>query len=172
MPGPKTIDKKKAAFIVMDFQVKIVSSFPPEFQKKLLTNVNNATDFARKEGMPVFFTHKGNGEPEFDIDPRIVIKPGEVVLTKKRATPFASTDIDNRLKKMDKDTIVLMGIHTSSCVLSTVRWAVELDYKIWVLKDCCTDREDALQQILYDKVFHHNSTVVDSEDFFALVAKS
>jgi nicotinamidase-related amidase len=122
--------------------------------------------------MPVFFTHKGNGEPEFEIDPRIVIKPGEVVLTKKRATPFASTDIDARLKKLGKDTIVLMGIHTSSCVLSTVRWAVEWDYNIWVLKDCCTDREDALQQILYDKVFHHNSTVVDSKDFFELVAKS
>jgi nicotinamidase-related amidase len=172
MPGPKTIDKKKAAFIVMDFQVKILNSFPPEFHRKLIANVNKATEFARKEGMPVFFVHKGNGEPEFDIDPRIVIKPGEVVLTKKMATPFASTDIDARLKKLDKDTIVVMGIHTSSCVLSTVRWAVELGYNIWVLKDCCTDCEYDLQQILYDKVFHHNSTVLDSRDFFELVAKS
>ena len=172
MPGPSTLDKKKTAIVIMDYQVGILNSFPKEFQTELLSRANKVLNITRQNGMPVFFVQRGEGTSEVEIDSRLIRLPGEAVLTKKKRSPFPSTNLDERLKKLGLNTIVLMGIHTSGSVLSTVRCGTEIDYEFFVISDCCADRDEDVQKFLFERVFYHNATVIDSKAFFELLKKS
>jgi nicotinamidase-related amidase len=56
-----------------------------------------------------------------EIHPGVTPKPGEVVLTKKRTGPFTTTNLNEVLKNLGADTLILFGIATQGCVLTTVR---------------------------------------------------
>jgi nicotinamidase-related amidase len=172
MPGPSTLDKKKTAVVILGYQVNILNSFPKEFQTGLLSRANDVLNAARRNGLPVFFVQRREGTPELEIDPRLVRLPGEATLTMKKRSPFASTNLDERLKKLGINTIVLMGIHTSASVLTTVRWGTEIDYKFFIISDCCADLDEDVQKFLFDRVFYHTATVIDSKEFFEFLAKS
>ena len=87
------------------------------------------------------------------------------MLTKRRFGPFSTTNVDELLRKQGIDTLVLMGISTSGCVLSTVRWAADIDYRLIVLSDCCADRDDEVQRVLMEKVLPRQASVVTSREF-------
>ena len=172
MPGPTKLDKKKTAVVILDYQINLLGSFPKETQTELIERTNKLTDIARKNNLPVYFTQRGAGKPELEIDPRVVRKPGEVTLVKEKRAPFASTDIDARLKKQGIDTLVITGLYTSSTVLSTMRCGTEIGYQFFVISDCCADLDMEMQEFLLKKVFYHTSTILDSKAFFELLAKS
>jgi len=50
------------------------------------------------------------------------------------------------------NTLVLFGISTSGVVLSTVRWAGDLDYSLAVISDACAYRDAEVNRVLMDKV--------------------
>ena len=172
MPGPSILDKKKTAVVIIGYQLNVLNLFPKEFQTGLLSRSNSVLNAARKNGMPVFFVQRREGTPELEIDPRLVRLPGEVTLTMKKRSPFASTNLDMRLKKLGISTIVLMGIHTSASVLTTVRWGTEIDYKFFIISDCCTDIDAEVEKFLFDKILYHTATIIDSKTFFELLLKS
>jgi nicotinamidase-related amidase len=43
---------------------------------------------------------------------------------------------------------VLAGVHTSGVVLSTVRHAGDLDYRLVVVRDCCVDPDAVLDIVV------------------------
>jgi nicotinamidase-related amidase len=47
-------------------------------------------------------------------------------------------------------------------VLSTVRAAADLDYRITVLADLCTDAEEELHRVLTEKAFPIQATAMNS----------
>ena len=172
MPGPTKLDKKKTAVVILDYQINLLGSFPKETQTELIGRINKLTDIARKHNLPVFFTQRGAGKPELEIDPRVVRKSGEVTLVKEKRAPFASTDIDERLKRLGLNTLVVTGLYTSSTELSTVRCGTEAGYQFFVISDCCADIDMEVQEFLLKRVFYHTSTILDSKGFFELLEKS
>ena len=66
------------------------------------------------------------------------------------------------LRDLDVNHIVMAGISTSGIVLSTLRYAADMDYKITVLKDCCMDRDAEVHRVLMDKLFPSQADVVES----------
>ena len=92
------------------------------------------------------------------------------MLTKHRMGPFSTTDLNERLKKLGIETLVLMGVASSGCVLSTVRWAADIDYKLIVLSDCCADRDDEVQRVLMEKIFPGQATVTAAKEFIEAAA--
>ena len=162
-----SINRSKTAVIIMDYQIRILDSLPKERLSGLLQRANRVLAKARQKGVPVIYVEVQRGErtPEMEIHPDIKPQPGETVLTKRRVAPFSTTNLDEILKKQGIDTLVLMGVATSGCVLSTVRWAYDIDYQLIVLSDCCADRDDEVQRILMEKVFARMTKVVTSQDF-------
>jgi nicotinamidase-related amidase len=69
------------------------------------------------------------------------------------------------LRELDVNHIVLAGIATSGVVLSTVRNAADMDYKITVLRDCCEDLDPEVHRVLMEKVFPSQADVIDSTQF-------
>ena len=162
-----SLDRSKTAVLIMDYQNRQLSLFPEDAKQEFLARANEVLAKARCEGIPVIYVEVRRGEktPETEIHPAITPKPGELVLTKRRVGPFSTTNLDEVLKKQGIETLVLMGISTSGCVLSTVRWAADIDYRLIVLSDCCADRDEEVHRVLTEKIFPRQATVVTAEEF-------
>ena len=66
-----------------------------------------------------------------------VLRPGDrVVDTKKRYDCFVGTDLDFLLRASGINTLIVTGVNTNSCVLSTVAAACSRDYAVIVAEDC------------------------------------
>jgi nicotinamidase-related amidase len=180
------IDPAKTALLVMDFQVPIVENYISD-KETLLTVASGVLAAARKRGMQVIYVVVGfrPGFPEISprnqtfsglkarggidstIHPRVAPLGEEAVVTKHRVGAFFGTDLDMLLRAKDVDTLVLAGISTSGVVLSTLRYAADADYRLVVLRDCCSDPDAEVHACLLDKVFPRQATVTDSKDFLA-----
>jgi len=164
---PLSFDRSKIALLIMDYQNRQLGYFTADVQNELIANANRVLLKAREQGIPVIYVEVRRGErtPETEIHPAVIPQPGEVILTKRRVGPFSTTNLDEVLRKQRIETLVLMGIATSGCVLSTVRWAADIDYGLIVLSDCCADRDDDVHRVLMEKVFPRQANVVGSQEF-------
>lgn len=71
------------------------------------------------------------------------------------------------LRANDIETLVMFGIATSGVVLSTLRHAADADYRLVVLKDCCSDRDAEVHRVLVEKVFPRQAKVITAAEFIA-----
>ena len=85
-------------------------------------------------------------------------------MVKRRVSPFVDTDLETLLRANGVDTLVLAGVHTSGVVLSTVRHAGDLDYRLVVVRDCCADPDAELHAMLLDIVIARQSAVVTTAE--------
>ena len=81
--------------------------------------------------------HNIQGSPGCEIIPEL-FDPAQdwVVDTKKRYNCFVGTDLDFVLRKHGINTVLLTGVNTNSCVLSTATSACSRDYAVFVVEDC------------------------------------
>ena len=80
--------------------------------------------------------HNLAGSPGCEIMPGIYHQGDWVVNTKKRYNCFVATDLEFLLQKHGINTLLVTGVNTNSCVLSTVAAACSLDYATIVVEDC------------------------------------
>ena len=93
------------------------------------------------------------------IDDSIAPHVGDIVVRKTRVGAFSTTSLDLQLRKANVDTLVLAGVHTSGVILSTVREAHDLDYRVIVLSDCCADPDVEVHDFLLGRIFPKQATV-------------
>jgi biuret amidohydrolase len=80
--------------------------------------------------------HNLEGMPGVTVMPE-VLRPGDrIVDTKKRYDCFVGTDLDFTLRAHGINTLLVTGVNTNSCVLSTVTAACSRDYAVIVVEDC------------------------------------
>jgi nicotinamidase-related amidase len=180
------IDPRHSALLVMDFQTAIVERFAAG-QDALLEATSSSIAAARRTAMRVIYVVVGfrEGFPEVsprnqtfaavktmgriatDVHPRLAPMNSEIAITKHRVGAFTGTDLDMILRANEIDTLVLCGIATSGVVLTTLRHAADLDYRIVVLADCCSDMDAEVHDCLMNKIFPRQATVIDSRIFTA-----
>src|ERR1700722_12489007 len=100
------------------------------------------------------------GDVSTEVEPRLLRGKGELVVTKKRISAFAGSDLLEILRAREVDHLVLAGIATGGVVLSTIRQAADLDFRLTVLSDLCLDRDEEIHRVLIDKVFPRHGDVV------------
>ena len=74
------------------------------------------------------------------------------------------------LRAHNIETLILMGHATSGVILSTVRLAADLDYQLIVVEDGCADRDPEVHNLLMEKVFPRQATVVSSKEMVEALA--
>lgn len=94
------------------------------------------------------------------IHPAVAPESEEVVITKHRVSAFQGTDLGIILRSKEIDTLVLFGIATSGVVLSTALEATDLDYRVFVVKDCCVDLDSEVHSCVLDKLLTGRTTVL------------
>ena len=180
----------KQALLVMDVQNLIVDLYP---DPAYLPRLREAIGAARAGGVPVIYVVVGfrPGYPE--ISPRnkmfggmlgrpagpagddravqvhadVAPEPGDLVVTKRRVSAFAGSDLDMVLRAGDIDHLVLTGIATSGVVLSTLRQAADLDFGLTVLADGCLDDDPEVHRVLTEKLFPRQAEVTTVADWAA-----
>jgi nicotinamidase-related amidase len=184
------------ALLVMDIQNGIVERYGDQ-TGPLLSTLEKALAGARTAHVPIIFVRVAFrlGVPEastrnktfaalagsaaFDelasatqIHDRLSPREGEVIVTKRRVSAFAGSDLDVVLRARNIDALVLCGIATSGVVLSTLRQAADLDYTLTVLSDGCADADDEVHRVLLEKVFVRQATVLTTKDWIQSLGAS
>ncbi|MFC1988276.1 cysteine hydrolase [Chloroflexota bacterium] len=174
MAMQSSIDRAKTAVILMDYQLRQLSHFPAEFQKELLRKANEVLAKARFERIPVVYVEAVHGErtPERAIHPDITPKQAEIVLTKHQVGPFSTTNLDEVLKKQNIETIVMLGVQTGNSVLSALRWAADIGYKLIVISDCCADHDAEVHHFLMERVLPRHTSVITSQEFLKMMERT
>ncbi|GAA2760366.1 cysteine hydrolase family protein [Actinopolymorpha rutila] len=181
----------RPALLVMDLQNAMVGRVK---DSRYVRRVAGAIGAARDAGIPVMYVVVGfrPGHPEVSAanktfgaipppaftaaDPDAAIHPDvapladDVVITKRRVSAFTGSDLDVVLRATGVDRLVLSGIATSGVVLSTLRQAADLDYRLTVLADGCYDPDPEVHRVLTEKVFPRQAEVVDVEDWISSLA--
>ena len=81
--------------------------------------------------------HNIQGSPGCEIIPELLDAEQDwLVDTKKRYDCFVATDLDFVLRKHGINTVLITGVNTNSCVLSTATTACSRDYTVIVVEDC------------------------------------
>jgi nicotinamidase-related amidase len=182
IPTPAT-----TALLLMDLQNGIVSRHPDA--DGFLSPLVRARDAARAAGLTVGYVRvavtaeeaatippasrfAGAAErlnadsPETQIIDAIAPAEGDIVVRKKRVGPFGTTDLKAQLDARGIDTLVLAGVATSGVVLTTVRDASDMDYRIVVLEDGCWDSDPEVHRVLTEKVFPRGGAAVTTVEEF------
>ena len=172
-----------SALLVMDVQVGIVDRYANDTE--LVARLRRAIESARRASMRVIYVvvgfrndyaevsannrgfsaiaHTGaysDGDANRAVHPDIAPQPGDIIVTKKRVSAFAGSDLDMVLRSQQIDHLVISGISTSGVVLSTIRQAADLDFRLTVLTDGCADGDAEVHRVLIEKVFARQGDVV------------
>jgi len=190
-----TLDKGKTMLLMADFSISGIGQNPIAKERQTLDRAREVLDAARKAGVFVGYciSHFRPGFPEVSdrnktraarrdagevlpADPAALIHPavqpqaGEPVIAKHRTSAFSGSALAMILRAHNIETLILMGHATSGVILSTVRLAADLDYHLIVVEDGCADRDPEVHQLLMEKVFPRQGTVVSAQDMVAALA--
>lgn len=169
------------ALLLMDLQPGILANYD---DTDYMPRIAHALAAARAAALPVIWVRVAfrDGYPEVardnpvfsgisrsgrfietgadtQIHPDLDVQPQDVLITKRRFSAFAGSDLDVVLRAVGVRHLVLGGVSTSGVVLSTLRFAADLDYRLTVLSDGCLDGDPEVHRVLMEKVFPRQATV-------------
>jgi nicotinamidase/pyrazinamidase len=157
----------KPAIIVVDMLKDNLkeSSRNPYFQegKEIIPNLQRLLEEGRKRGFPVVFAcdsflkddfifkgrmkvHSLRGTKGSEVVDDLKPAPTDIILPKRRFSAFFKTDLDQTLRTLGVDTIIVTGITTEVCVLITVMDGLSHDFSVIILEDCSASRKKEFHQ--------------------------
>jgi len=157
----------KAAIIVVDMLKDNLKESPrnPYFQagKTIIPNLQRLLEKGRKKGFPIIFAcdsflqgdfifggkmkvHSLRGTKGAEVIDDLKPESTDIILPKRRFSAFFKTDLDQTLRTLDIDTIVVTGITTEVCVLMTVMDGLSHDFSAILLEDCSASRDEEFHQ--------------------------
>lgn len=85
------------------------------------------------------------------VDPRLDMQESDTLIEKQWASAFHRTELDQQLRKIDVDSLVITGLTTSGCVRATAVDALQYDYRVVLPAEAVADRNpDAHSANLFD----------------------
>ncbi|MBT8767665.1 cysteine hydrolase family protein [Metapseudomonas boanensis] len=153
------------AYLIIDMQQE--DGFHLQDFEAVIDNCAKLIDAARAASIPIIYTRHINnadasdlppGEPldalgrpasycagtrQVEILPRLAPQPGDPVIDKPRYSAFHRTELDAQLKRLGVSRLMVSGVLTDACVLSTVLDAFALGYRVDLIADACTSTTSA-----------------------------
>jgi nicotinamidase-related amidase len=184
-----SLDRQHTALLIADFYATFMSSLPHAVDRQVVEKTQRLQRAAREAGLFVCYCatvfrpgyveisernktfrerkHSGQpaiGDPVQLIHPAVLPAAGEVVVGKHRVNALYGTALDPILRANDIDTLIILGYATSGVVLSTTRYAADLDYRLVVVEDCCADQDPEVHNFLTQRIFPRQAEVVGAAD--------
>jgi nicotinamidase-related amidase len=177
------LDRQHTALLIMDYQnapvPRVAEKYPDLLDKTAaraagLTIIYIVVSF--REGYPEVSSRNRSFSPiresgrllagslGTEIHAQVAPRSGEVVVAKHRVGAFSTTALETILRAQNITSLVLCGIATSGVVLSTVRWAADMDYELVVVEDGCADSDDEVHRVLTQKIFPRQARIVSAQD--------
>jgi nicotinamidase-related amidase len=133
----------KLALLVIDMQKEFFEISPACTQSlnDAIEYINAAIEIFREKDLPVICIQHMNedenlvaGEKGFDVPEELKVLPTDLHITKTKSNSFVKTQLEEELRKLGVETIILTGFCAEFCVLSTYRGAQDLDLKPILLR--------------------------------------
>ena len=189
------VEAGKAALLLIDMQNGFVdpnSALCVEGAAATVPACSRALDRARELGMPVFHVVREYAEDGSDVEAvrhaawhdggkpvsracvnphsldeptPLAPQPGERVVVKPRFSAFFNTNLDNVLRRLGVNTVVLAGTTTPNCIRTTCYDALSLDYNVVVLEDCTSSRTPAVQAANIEDMAHIGAQMLTCDGF-------
>ena len=137
----------------------------PYFQegRTIIPNLQRLLEEGRKRGFPIVFAcdsflegdfifkgkmevHALRGTKGAEVVDDLKPDPKDIILPKRRFSAFFKTDLDQTLRLLGVDTIVVTGMTTEVCVLMTVMDGLSHDFSVIILEDCSASRNKEFHQ--------------------------
>ena len=148
----------KPCIVVVDMLKDFFKRPPLSLNKKrLIRNINDLTKLARKNNVPIIWVKQEfkpdlsdaflsmkkrdfkstiKGTEGAEILDELNRRKDEQVIVKKRYSAFFNTKLDQILKNLGVDTLIIVGINTHACVRMTAIDAYQRDYEVMIAKNC------------------------------------
>jgi nicotinamidase/pyrazinamidase len=157
----------KPAVIIVDMvkdNIKEGSRHPVTLEARLiLPNLQRLLADSRKRGFPVIFAcdsflkedfifkgkmkvHSLRGTKGSEVADELRPEPTDIVLPKRRFSAFFKTDLDQTLRVLGVDTIIVTGITVEVCVLMTAMDGLCHDFSVILLEDCTASKNKEMHQ--------------------------
>jgi nicotinamidase/pyrazinamidase len=157
----------KPAIIVVDMLKDNLKESPrnpyAQVGKTIIPNLQKLLKEGRKRGYPIIFACDSFLKDDFIFKSRLKVhsirgtkgaeviddlkpEPTDVILPKRRFSAFFKTDLDQTLRVLGVDTIIVTGITTEVCVLMTVMDGLSHDFSAILLEDCSASRKKEFQE--------------------------
>jgi len=131
------------AMLIVDLQVGLLSGAPKHDLSGVIARINSLAARVRAQsGKVIFIQHCGGTGDDFEPQtagwqflPELERDPADIVVGKDLNDPFAGTDLQDRLKEIVPDRVLIAGWATDFCVDATVRSAVSHHHHVVVIAD-------------------------------------
>jgi len=157
----------KPAIIVVDMLKDNFKESPrnPYYQegREIIPNLRKLLKEGRKRGFPVVFACDSFLEGDFIFKGRMKVhavrgtrgaeviddlepEQADIILPKRRFSAFFKTDLDQTLRTLGINTIVVTGMTMEVCVLMTAFEGLCQDFSVVILEDCTVSRSKEIRK--------------------------
>ncbi|HXA25411.1 MAG TPA: isochorismatase family cysteine hydrolase [Acetobacteraceae bacterium] len=91
-------------------------------------------------------------DPSCRVDDRVAPRPGELILQKTTSGPLNSTKLDQKLRVLGIDTVIVTGVVTDVCVAQTAREFGDRDFDAIVVEDACASTDEGLHKAALETI--------------------
>jgi nicotinamidase-related amidase len=134
---------------------------------RIIPNIKRLLDHGRSRAWPIIFAcdsfleddfifggkmkpHSIRGTKGVEVIQELIPRATEMVLEKRRFSAFFKTDLDQTLRTLMVDTVVVTGISTHVCVLMTAMDALSHDFHAIIIEDCCAAHKREVHRAALD----------------------
>lgn len=107
---------------------------------------------------------------DYDIRPEFAPQPGDVVITKQRASIFYGTPLIAHLSQLGVQSLIVIGESTSGCVRASSVDGYSNGYHVTLVEECCFDRSDLSHKINLFDLHHKYADVMKVDEVVAHLA--
>jgi len=101
---------------------------------------------------------------KYAIRPEFQPQPGDVVITKQRASVFFGTPLIAHLTQQNVRTLIVCGESTSGCVRASVADAYSFGLQVVLVEECCFDRNPLSHKVNLFDMHHKYADVMSIDD--------
>jgi nicotinamidase-related amidase len=135
----------KTTLVIIDVQLGmfLYERFPVYKENELLDNICALIEKARVAKIPIVYVQHtsgdgealGRGKPGWILHPMITPPKGGTIVEKTTPDSFYDTELNDVLKSMGVNKLVMCGLQTEFCIDTTCRRAFSLGYETILVGD-------------------------------------
>jgi isochorismate hydrolase len=180
----KKPNKEKCTLIVIDMQNYFYSVAEP-----IIKNLILLISYFRKYNIPIIFTQHGHrnisrdggmlnrwwgdliqyGSPEWNLIENLNINSEDIIIHKNRYNAFHNTDLDNKLKSLGSEEVIIAGVLTNCCCETTARDAFVRDYRVFFVADATAAADNDLHIASLKNLAYGFAHIVSTDDLVSFI---
>ena len=176
---------QRPVLIVIDMVNDFLEKWASAPKQRLVRSINDLVGIMRQCGHPIIWVRQ-EFEPDLgdafremktrgiritikgtvgsQIDPDLAVAQSDPVVIKKRYSAFYKTELDQLLRRLRPDALILAGINTHACVRVTAIDGYQRDWEIVVAGECVDsydqEHHDISMKYMKDKI----ATVMSNQE--------